>query len=152
MKKKVLLFIAFVSILLFLLLIPKPYLILQDFYTKEVYYQIPIDKSDKFTVEWIHSVELTPWRETYVGRYPKGIELIETSFQSYGVGVPANTGQKTQIMDGWIVVTGISDKRDSVVYLISRPDYKLILDDRSLFLKQIVPKDASVEFTIKWKI
>lgn len=141
-----------VLIVLLLLLIPRPYLILKDFRSDTIFWQTPIEASTRFTVEWIHSVELTPWRETFRPRWPKGIELVETSFRSYGVGVPSNIGRQTKVIDGWVVASGISQIRNSVVYLISRPDYQLIIGDRTIPMQQIVPKDASVEIMVKWKL
>ncbi|WP_047152480.1 DUF1850 domain-containing protein [Aneurinibacillus tyrosinisolvens] len=146
MAKRFLIFAA-----LLLLVIPRPFLILKDFKSQTSYAQIPIERDTRFTVEWTHSVEKTPWRETYVAGWPHGVKLIETSFRSYGAGVPADTGVETKVVNGWITAE-LSEQREQVIYLISRKDYKLIIGPKTIVLTKLVPRYTSLEITAAWRL
>jgi hypothetical protein len=140
-----------ITVICLILLLPRPFIILRDFHSRVTYAEIPILPTTRFTVEWIHSVELTPWRETYLANWPEGITLTETAFRSYGAGVPADTGKQTKVVDGWIVASGLSESRENVIYLISKPDYKLMIEDRIIPLTQLLPRYTSMEMTAKWR-
>ena len=68
-----------------------------------------VQSGDEFTISWIHSVEKTPWRETYQIADNGELLLIETAFQSFGAGVPHQKGNM-MIENGEVIVTGIEDR------------------------------------------
>lgn len=146
---------------LFLLLIvglislgPHPYLLLRDFHRQEIIGAVPLRMQDEFQVEWIHSVELTPWREKYRIDGFSGMELTETSFRSYGAGVPANfqEGQHVHlsVQDGWITLSGLHERRDMVLYLITRDDYALSAGNQKWKLSDVLPLGTSLELSVRW--
>jgi hypothetical protein len=131
---------------------PHPFLFLRDFNTKETIGEVPLRPNDSFTMEWIHSVELTPWRETYQVDWFDGMQLARTSFRSFGAGVPSEVeGAKTEVVKGWIVVTNLHQPRDSVLYLISRDDYKLSVGEQMWKLTDLMPLGTSLELFVKWR-
>ncbi len=130
---------------------PHPFLFLQDFHRQETIGVVPLNITDSFSVEWVHSVELTPWRETYQVDWIKGMELAETSFRSFGAGVPTDfSGDQLSVRDGWITVSGIHEQRDSVLYLVTRDDYKLLVGTQVWKLSDVLPLGTSLELSVKW--
>ncbi|MDF2683476.1 MAG: hypothetical protein K0R47_4666 [Brevibacillus sp.] len=131
-----------------------PYLVLRDFHRQELIGVVPIRLQDTFQMEWIHSVELTPWRETYRVAGLSGMELAETSFRSFGAGVPANFQDQHDVHltvhDGWITVSGLNEQRDQVLYLITREDYTLLVGGDKWQLSSILPLGTSLELSVKW--
>ncbi|MFY0546360.1 DUF1850 domain-containing protein [Brevibacillus sp. H7] len=130
---------------------PHPFLFLQDFHRQETVGAVPMHFTDAFSVEWIHSVELTPWRETYHVHWMNGMELAETSFRSFGAGVPTEfSGADFSVRNGWITVSGLHEQRDSVLYLITRDDYKLTVGTQVWKLSDVLPLGTSLELSVKW--
>lgn len=131
---------------------PRPFLTLADFNSQKMIGFIPVSVADTFSIEWVHSVELTPWRETYRIGWFDGMELYETSFRSFGAGVPsAFEGAKLDIVNGWIVASNLHQQRDRVLYLISREDYKLSIGAQTWKLPDLMPLGTSLEVTVKWR-
>lgn len=62
--------------------------------------------SGVFSLQWMHSVELEQWRETFKITGGGKIELIETRFKTWGAGVPDNAGDEFHIEDEWFVMEG----------------------------------------------
>ncbi|NGQ95705.1 DUF1850 domain-containing protein [Brevibacillus sp. SYP-B805] len=148
-KYRLPLFLLFVGLIL---TGPHPFFLLRDFHTHRTVAAVPVWPGDRFSVEWTHSVELTPWRETYEVAWPDGIRLIETAFRSFGAGVPTVFEHaKVRVQGGWVVVTGLDDRRDEVVYLISRDDYKLTVGAQTWRLPDLVPLDTSLEMSVAWR-
>lgn len=153
MRKRLSVF--FLLLMMGLVLIgPHPYLELHDFHRQKLLGVVPLQIQDQFQIEWIHSVELTPWRETYKVAGFSGMELAATSFQSYGAGVPVHfqdqQGVQVKVQDGWITVIGLHEKRDQVLYLITRDDYLLRAGGRTWKLADVVPLGSSLGLSVGW--
>lgn len=143
---------TFLLLVLGLILVgPHPYLQLRDFHQQEMIGIVPVRMQDEFQVEWIHSVELTPWRETYKVTGFSGMELAETSFRSFGAGVPADfQGANVSVQEGWITVSDLHEQRDKVLYLITRDDYSLSLEMQKWKLSDVLPLGTSLELSVRW--
>ena len=132
---------------------PHPYLQLRDFHRQVNIGAVPLHFTDRFQVEWVHSVELTPWRETYQVNAFSGMELAETSFRSYGAGVPAHFSEqavRVSVEDGWITVSGLHQQRDKVLYLVTRDDYSLQVREQRWNLASLIPLGTSLELSVEW--
>lgn len=136
---------------LMLLAVPRPFLVLSTVPDGNAVAVYAVSPQDRFTVEWVHSVELTPWRETYEVSCCGGMTLAETSFRSFGAGVPSTLGGEVRIRDGWVVADGLNERRDEVVYVISRPDYTLTVNGRTVSLASLVSEDAPLSFAVRWR-
>ena len=66
------------------------------------------DNSKKINVGWRHSVELTPWEETYQVLDNGLFSLESTSYKSYGAGTPDTEGTAEMLSNGFLRVTGMS--------------------------------------------
>jgi len=64
--------------------------------------------SGTFELSWIHSVELTEWRETYVIDRSGGIVLVASEFSSGGAGLPdrVEKGERFLRKDGRMRIEG----------------------------------------------
>lgn len=71
-------------------------------------------QGDTVTVGWRHSVELTPWKETYAILDNDTLTLESTMYKSYGAGTPDTDGKVDILQNGFIRVTGI--KREIPYY------------------------------------
>ncbi|MCA0971385.1 DUF1850 domain-containing protein [Halobacillus litoralis] len=63
-------------------------------------------EDERFSVRWRHSVEKQEWEEMFRLK-DETIQLTGTRFQTFGAGVPNDTGDRTFIKDGWVYMTGI---------------------------------------------
>lgn len=54
------------------------------------------------------------------------------------------------VQDGWITVTGLHEKRDQVLYLITRDDYLLQAGGRTWKLAEVLPLGSSLELSVGW--
>ncbi|WLR49196.1 DUF1850 domain-containing protein [Halobacillus litoralis] len=68
-----------------------------------------VEEGDGFTISWTHSVEKETWEEMFVIESGT-IELTSTRFKTFGAGVPNDTGDETYLKDGWVYMTGISQR------------------------------------------
>ncbi|UFJ39978.1 DUF1850 domain-containing protein [Brevibacillus humidisoli] len=150
MKKRRTIFLFLLSFLL-IGLWPLRCLLLIDYREQTLLGALPFSLGERFTVEWVHSVELTPWRETYTLGESGGLLLVETAFRSFGAGVPATFEQSFEIEQGWIVAKGLHAPRDDVIYLISRSDYTLTVGMRTWQITQLIAQDRSLQFSIGWR-
>ena len=65
------------------------------------------DDTKQIIVGWRHSVELTPWKETYLVMDNGKFSLESTTYKSYGAGTPQSEGTTELLSDGTIQVTGV---------------------------------------------
>ncbi|WP_053071953.1 DUF1850 domain-containing protein [Ornithinibacillus contaminans] len=103
-------------------------------------------KSNTLTVGWRHSVELTPWEETYQIKKDGTLSFLSTTYKSYGAGTPDTEGKVTFLTDGYIQVTGI--ERDIPYYsLFYVPISQYTLEDGTTKypLKNYVPDYETVQ-------
>ncbi|KEZ76215.1 DUF1850 domain-containing protein [Salinisphaera hydrothermalis] len=83
---------------------PRPWLEIKHGTTLIAVY--PGASGTRFSLRWMHSVEREDWIECYrvVGRK---IDIAATRFKTFGAGVPAHAGRRTQLVNGWVVMSGI---------------------------------------------
>ncbi len=94
-------------------------LVLECYQTGEVVWLHTIRPDDEFTMRWIHSVELKPWEEIFKIDENYDIYLDRTRFKQFGAGVPDYAGNKTEVVDDYIIFSGIHQKMDIIPYGIS---------------------------------
>lgn len=57
-----------------------------------------------FSIQWMHSVELEQWRETFQITDDGNIKLIESRFRAWGAGVPEHEGKVFYRDQEWFVM------------------------------------------------
>lgn len=114
-------------------------------------YLSTIKQGEHFSVEWMHSVELQPWRETF--KYtPEGIILTETLFKSFGAGVPSYGGREYLLEGGFIVFRGMDIKMESIPYGISSfAKHRLVFRSSTVPLYRLVEDGTFVNISVERK-
>lgn len=115
-----------------------------------VYYRVDdVESGEKFTIEWIHSVEKTPWRETYQITDEGDLMLIETAFQSFGAGVPHQKGTMT-VEDGEVIVRDIHERLPVFRWIHSQTvDFHLHYNNKLIFDAEDLPHHERMEILIE---
>ncbi|MDV2684970.1 DUF1850 domain-containing protein [Alkalihalophilus lindianensis] len=118
--------------------------------TEEVIHSIPdINVGDQWTIKWIHSVEKTPWEETYEVSEDGSLRLVETVFYSFGAGVPHEKGSMT-IEDGKVVTREIDQEIEAFRWIHSHnAEFAIYLNDEILFQTEDLPHHEPLELIIE---
>src|SRR5699024_11696647 len=78
------------------------------------------DDSRQITIGWRHSVEQTPWKETYYVDKRGNLSLQSTIYQAYGAGRPDVEGIVAVIYNGLERVKGCErDNTYSIIFYMS---------------------------------
>lgn len=98
-----------------------------------------------FSLQWMHSVELEQWRETFQIKENGNLHLLETRFKAWGAGVPNNDGDEFYIEDDWFVMKKFKREFPSLPVNVSCDvDYKLMYDDNVFHLCDWVKDDTGI--------
>jgi hypothetical protein len=102
------------------------------------------------TVGWRHSVELTPWEETFRVEENGELSLESTTYMSYGAGTPDTEGIVELLPNGFMRVTGIERiiPRYSLMY-IPISHYYVKINEEKYMLSDFVPAYENVEIHYK---
>lgn len=140
------------SLCLFFLLagsdLPSLTLYVQGQENKVIYVSTPVVEGDRLTLSWIHSVEKTPWEETYIVLKDGVMLLEETVFHSFGAGVPHEKGTMT-VEDGQIVARGMNDQVDALKWIHSHSvHFQLNINGERVFTGADLPHHEKIEIVI----
>ncbi len=148
-------FLNYIVIIIFIvigivLLMPTKTLLAQDYKTGEYYKSWRIKEGDSFTVEYTHSVQLTPVTESYI---INGYDIIleETTFKSYGAGLPSTTPYKFEMTSTGFRIYDINEKMDYLVYRTGavRANHKLLYKNKKFEFLNFSKPRTGVQFKIK---
>ena len=90
-----------------LLYILRPeYLLVSDMETGEVLYSTTVEEGERFSVDYIHSVERSPVTEVFEVRNTD-IYTMESHTESFGAGMPYE-GEEVEMKDGKFVIKNIN--------------------------------------------
>ncbi|MCZ2257388.1 DUF1850 domain-containing protein [Sporosarcina sp. G11-34] len=145
----------FIIIMLFLLvgtgtfIIPVQSGFLLTINEKETVLFVP-NKTKEMTVGWRHSVELTPWEETYQVIEKGNLSLESTIYMSYGAGTPDTEGVVELLPNGFMRVTGIERiiPSYSLMY-IPISQYYVKINNKKYILSDFVPEYENVKIHYK---
>ena len=138
-----------------LLLAPHRWLILRDPDTGRIYARYPLGEGGQFSVEFRHSVNLSPVIDVY--RIEDGeIFVEETVYYHFGAGVQTqlNEGETLRYTDdGAMVVGNIHQNRSGVTYIVGTVyDHILTVDGRRISLSRTCGRNAHVRFTSEFRM
>ena len=133
-----------------ILLMPVKVLIAQDYKSGEYLKSWRVKNGEHFTVEYIHSVQLTPVTETYTVDN-MDIILNETTFESYGAGLPSTTPYTFEITESGFRIFDINEIMDYLVYRTGaeRANHKLIYKNKDYQFLSFSKPRTGVQFKIK---
>ncbi len=145
----IVIFIFFIVVGIFLLM-PTKVLLAQDYKTGEYLKSWKVKDGESFTVEYIHSVQLTPVTETY-SIDGNNIILNETGFKSYGAGLPSTTPYKFEMNSTGFRIYDINQLMDYLVYRTGaeRANHKLIYRNKNYEFLSFSKPRTGVQLKIK---
>ena len=127
------------------------YLVLYNADTGERYIAEKAEEGMMFSVEFIHSVNQTPVKDTYIIENGQ-IRAYSTTYRSFGAGVQTalQEGQKmTYDENGNMVITGFDITYDPLRYIVGTvSDHILTLDGKEISLRNMCGRNAMVVFEI----
>ncbi len=82
---------------------------------------VPIERYERFTVAWEHSVEHFQWRETFQITSSGRLRLLRSSTQGYGAGTPDRQweGAAFRVERGWLIHEPIGLELDALPISLS---------------------------------
>lgn len=108
----------------------------------------------RFTLEFIHSVHKTPVYESYLTDDENNLILVETVYDSYGVGMPFSPEEGNfEYLNGKFRLTGQDRKFKSIDMLISAlPQHRLVVQDQAYPLVSFCGSGGSLRISAadKW--
>lgn len=127
---------------------PGPQLEVRDQRSDRVYHAAPAADGTRVMLSWIHSVELTPWTETYEVR-GGDLVLVEVTMESYGAGAPADTEGVTTVRDGVIHITGLERHLEAVRWIHSqRTEHTVRVDGDIVLTPEDIPHHSYAEIVV----
>ncbi len=125
-------------------------LVIYDQETKEEYARTDLNPNDFFTVEWIHSVEQTEWKEKLEINDEDKIILTETRFKSFGSGVPNEKAGKIMVKDGYVIMTDLYEEKEFYQWIHSHNANFKIKKNNNVFLQtKDIPHHHKAEIIIE---
>ena len=127
------------------------YLIMYDSDTGKRYITQKAEDGLVFSVEFIHSVNQTPVKDTYIIEN-KQIKAYSTTYRSFGAGVQTSLeeGQTMTYDDnGNMVITGFDITYDPLRYIVGTvSDHILYINDSETSLRTLCGRNAKIVFEI----
>ncbi len=127
------------------------YLVLYNSDTGARYITQKAEDGLMFSVEFIHSVNQTPVKDTYIIE-DKQIRAYSTTYRSFGAGVQTalQEGQKmTYDENGNMVITGFDFTYDPLRYIVGTvSDHILTIDGKEISLRDMCGRNAMVVFDV----
>ena len=135
------------------LFIPQHYLTVKDRDTGELYARYPMGEGDRFSIEFKHSVNLSPVIDIYEIQ-DGNIYVEETVYYHFGAGVQTqlNEGETlTYGEDGAMIVGNIHQNRNDVQYIVGTLyDHILTVDEQQINLRQLCGKNTKIRFNYEF--
>ncbi len=127
------------------------YLVLYDSDTGKRYITEKAEDGLMFSVEFVHSVNQTPVKDTYIIENGE-IRAYSTLYRSFGAGVQTalNGNEKmTYDEDGNMIITGFDITYDPLRYIVGTvSDHILTFDGEEISLRDMCGRNARVVFEI----
>ncbi|SDI47596.1 DUF1850 domain-containing protein [Natribacillus halophilus] len=121
--------------------------------TDEVVLQKPVEAGDEVEIGWIHSVEHTPWIETFRINEEDHLILTETRFKSYGAGTPEDTDGTLRVEDGFMIITDLHETFEAYHWFHSyNVDYTISINDRTTIETTALPDQTPMEMKVEREV
>lgn len=132
-------------------LFSKYYLVLYNSDTNECYITQKAEEGLLFSVEFVHSVNQTPVKDTYIIENNK-IRAYSTIYRSFGAGVQTALYDEQKITYddyGNMIITGFDITYDPLRYIVGTvSDHILYLNGEEISLRDTCGRNARVVFEI----
>lgn len=135
----------------FIIQLNTDYLVLYNADTGERYLAEKAEQGLEFSVEFIHSVNKTPVKDTYRIKDGK-IKAYSTTYRSFGAGVQTQLeeGQKMTVDDnGNMIITGYDITYDPLRYIVSAAyDHVLFINGKEISLRETCGENTRIVFEV----
>jgi hypothetical protein len=125
---------------------------IRDTFSGKKYATWRLESNSKFAIEFIHSVNKSPVRETFYVNNEK-IYLQNVRFYSYGAGIQSDLYEEQQLSydNDALVVSGFNRSYKELNYIVS--DHILIINNNVICLQEITGKSdkESTSITIQYR-
>ena len=132
---------------------PGHYLTVRDRDTGETYARYPMGEGDRFSIEFKHSVNLSPVIDIYEIQ-GGDIYVEETVYYHFGAGVQTQLNEGEILSygeDGSMIVSNIPQKRNDVQYIVGTLyDHILTVNEQQVNLRQLCGKNTKVRFNYEF--
>lgn len=127
------------------------YLVLYNSDTGSRYITRKAEEGLMFSVEFVHSVNQTPVKDTYIIEDGQ-IKARSTTYRSFGAGVQTALGEgqtMTYDEEGNMIITGFDIAYDPLRYIVGTvSDHILGIDGEEISLRDMCGRNAKVVFEI----
>ena len=131
--------------------VPVPRLEIRDAVSGRVYRRWPLEDGGEFAIEFVHSVNQSPVRETFAVRGAE-IRPVAVRFASFGAGMHSDleAGQ-TMSRDGdALVITGFSRSFRELNYIVGTvSDHLLYIKGEMVSLRELCGRNAHITIRTK---
>lgn len=132
-------------------LLSAEYLVLYDSDTGKTYITEKAEDGMMFSVEFVHSVNQTPVKDTYIIENGE-IRAFSTTYRSFGAGVQTaleGDQKMTYDSDGNMIITGFDITYDPLRYIVGTvSDHILTFGGEEISLRDMCGRNARVVFEI----
>ena len=129
---------------------PPQYLLVSNGKTGEEYARYPMKEGERFSVQFIHSVNQSPLTDVYEIR-DGVVTVVETIYYGLGAGVQTfvEEGQTlTYNEDGAMVVSGFDQPLPDLTYIVGTvSDHILTVNGEEVSLRDLCGRNSLVRFT-----
>jgi hypothetical protein len=129
----------------------KPHLELRDADTGKRYAAWLIHDGDEFAIEFVHSVNQSPVRDTF--RIDGGsIRPVATRFFDFGAGMQSSleTGQRLERDGDALIITGFQQSFPALNYIVGTvSDHTLYIQDEAISLRDLCGQNAHITIQVK---
>ena len=134
---------------------PHSFLTLRNRDTGVLYGRYPMKEGERFSVEFKHSINLSPVIDVY--QIEDGnIYVEETIYYHFGAGVQTELNEGETLSygeDGSMIVGNIHQLRNNVGYIVGTVyDHLLTVNGREISLRDLCGKNAAVRFNYEWQL
>lgn len=127
------------------------YLVLYDSDTGKTYITEKAEDGLMFSVEFVHSVNQTPVKDTYIIENGE-IRAYSTTYRSFGAGVQTaleGNQKMTYDSDGNMIITGFDITYDPLRYIVGTvSDHVLTFGGEEISLRDMCGRNARVVFEV----
>jgi hypothetical protein len=124
---------------------------IRDTGSGRIYGKWPVETDGEFSVEFIHSVNQSPVRETFVIE-GESIRPVRARFFSFGAGMQSDLGEgQTLSRDGdAVIISGFDVSYKELNYIVGTvSDHILFIRDEEISLRNLCGKNAHITIRIK---
>lgn len=131
-------------------------LVLKDVNSGEEYAAYPVSDGERFSVEFIHSVNKSPVRDIFEIRNGNEIFVVETDYFGFGAGVQTqlNPGETLEYGDdGSMQIKNIDKYLPNLIYVVGTvSDHVLGIGQQEISLRDLCGRSSHVRFTVEKRL